>query len=578
MKKKLLKMKMRSKFLIASISVFLIFILVTVFIWAASFSNHTQKASSDNLYAIINASNNIFEAYLKDVYNTMTLLSIDSGNSVNKNIVSLIENDNLSDIQLVEYVNNSQDYLLSLCSFKENLHGLTVSSFDEHIVTYGVHLSFDDLKVMDWYNQIESMQKDSVIFIEPHTSNLRDKSGNSDVISIVRPITSGRKVIGFVMADISMDVFDDFFIIAPDTDLSLTIYDNESGKIIVNKGKDINATTDNQFKQYLSENDIFHVSTLSDFTKWTIVGSISSSTLTKELQSVFSKLIFITLTILLLFVLAIFSFSRMLTRNIEKLTKAVISISEDNLAIDIDIHSKDEVEELYHQFQHMLTRIDTLISRIHTTENQKRTYEIKAMQAQINPHFLHNTLNTIKFLANLQGIKNISETAENLSRILKINLDFREKITFKEEKEYLERYIDIQSYRYTNAFQFKIICDDDVLNCYIPKLLIQPILENALTHGISEKENGVVTIKIYELSDDIFITVSDNGRGMTKEKLASVLKDHSSAKHIGLRNVHDRIQLYYGNNYGISIDSQLGIYTNVEIVIPKQETEGKINV
>lgn len=573
MKQKKFKFKIRSKFLMVSISVFIIFILITMFIWATSLINHTEKTSSDNLYGIINASNNIFEAYLKDIYNTMTLISIDTGTSVNKNIVSLIENDNLSDAQLVEYINTSQDYLLSLCSFKENLYGLTVSSFDDHIVTYGVHLSFEDLKGMYWYDQIESMQKDSIIFIEPHTSNLRDKTGNSDVISIVRPITSAGNVIGFVMADISMDVFDDFFIIAPDTDLSLTIYNNESGKIIVNKGKEIIASTDVQLKQYLSDSNIFHVSTLSDFTKWTIVGSISSDSLTKELMSVFRRLTFITLVILLLFILAILSFSKMLTKNIEKLTKAIMLISEDNLAIDINIHSNDEVEELYLQFQNMLTRISTLISKIHTTEDQKRTYEIKAMQAQINPHFLHNTLNTIKFLANLQGISNISKTAENLSRILKINLDFREKITFQEEKEYLERYVDIQSYRYTNNFQFKIISDDDVLNCFIPKLLIQPVLENALIHGISEKENGVVIVKIYTMDNDIVITVSDNGCGMTHAKLDNMLKHHSSAKHIGLKNVHDRIRLYYGNNYGVKIDSQLGLYTNVEIVIPRQETE-----
>lgn len=569
--------KIRSKFILVSIITFLIFIILTMFLWGISIEKYTKKVAADNIYAITNASNNYFDGYLKDIYNMMTLISIDSGNDVNNNIISLLDNDDLSDVELVKYRKTAQDYLISLCSFKEHLSGLTVSNFSEHIVSYGVYLPYSELEKLPWYYQIKSMDKDSLLFIEPHTSNSRDISGNSDVISIVRPVVSSNKVVGFVMADIDITIFEAFFIISPNTDLSLTIHNDLSGKIITHIGEELYLQNSSDFNQYLTSKNIFHVSSTSDFTGWTTVGSMPSDILTSELISVFKQLIFFTLLIFLVFTITIYGSTSILTKDVENLTNAVKSVTQDNLDINIDVHSNDEIEELYIQFKKMLDRINKQIIEIQETENQKRIFEIRAMQAQINPHFLHNVLNTINFLAKLQGIKNISQISENISFILKINMDIHTMITIKEEQEYLEKYVEIQSYRYTNNFQCNIICDPNIHDYYIPKLIIQPLLENSIVHGIADQSDGIISIKIYEIDNSIHISISDNGCGMTQDKIDSIIHTEPSGNHIGLYNVYNRIPLYFGKEYALTIDSQSDIYTTIEFKIPKIEEKDLMN-
>lgn len=576
-------LNIRTKYLLATLILFSVFFFLNSNFWYENFSKEAKRTSVERINSVIGSSNSILESYLKDIYNIATLVSIDSVNELNTNITTLLSNPNLSNQELFTYRKSAQDFLVNLCSFKTYLYGMTISDFEGNTINYGVTLPFNDLKSMDWFSKITSMKKDSVIFITPHTSNLRDLTGNSDVISIARPVMSGNKVIGFVLADIKTDIFNDFFNLASNSGISIILLDNQSKEIILNSNQgnlsDFVADIGN-YEEYLSKpnaqfyysskkNNVFMISSKSDFTGWTTVGAISTHSMMSNFNSIVKQSNLISFLLWFISLLIIFSISIMLTRNLQSLSTAVKRIDKDYLDIDIKITSNDEVRELYNQFRSMLTRIRMLVSEIRFTESQKRRSEIQALQAQINPHFLHNTLSTIKFLANLQGSDNISNTAENLSNMLRINMDMRTMITIKEEIDYLNNYLGIQTYRFAGNFKSQIICEENLFHYHIPKLLLQPIIENALYHGIANKKEGIILVKFYEDVSHLVVRVSDNGVGLDSIEINRILCSEASDEHIGLSNINKRIQLYFGESYGLTIDSQPGIYTYVEVTIPK---------
>lgn len=272
--------------------------------------------------------------------------------------------------------------------------------------------------------------------------------------------------------------------------------------------------------------------------------------------------------------------SSVITRPIRKLMRNITLVEKgsfDNLPL---INSNDEIGQLSQRFNQMSSELKQLVTRIQKEEKEKAQAEIRALQSQINPHFLYNTLGSVKWIASMQKADKIVEMTEALISILRYTARHeRAMVTLREEIDNIRNYIVIQNVRYYNRFQLRIRVDEGLLNNMMPKLILQPIVENAIFHGLAEMEDeGIITVRAYRYEEGVRIEVQDNGVGIdekTYEWLQQELHaaDNAQATGIGLPNVHRRIQLHYGDRYGIRIYSTPGQGATFVISLPDTTEE-----
>jgi two-component system sensor histidine kinase YesM len=300
-----------------------------------------------------------------------------------------------------------------------------------------------------------------------------------------------------------------------------------------------------------------------------------------------------TFSIILIFtaiafsVVAAWGLSKSIYTPIKKLHDVTTTITKNDLQALVTSDNKDEITELGMNFNIMIGKIRELLdSKIKEQENLKKA-ELRALQAQINPHFLYNTLDTIIWMAEAKKNDQVIEIVGALSSFFRISLSKgKDWITIEEEVERTRSYLTIQKMRYRDILDFKIEVEPEVLHNTILKLILQPLVENALYHGIKNKRGGgtIILRAKQENQDEVLLEVEDDGIGFTPEKLAQLqeeLADDSGDIRLesgfGIGNVNKRIRLYYGKQYGVSIKSEYYTGTCVTLVIPaiKGETDQK---
>ncbi len=269
-------------------------------------------------------------------------------------------------------------------------------------------------------------------------------------------------------------------------------------------------------------------------------------------------------------------FSSSFTRPIEEVIKKIQYIAEGNFDYRHDIGpGGKKFELLYQNLYKMENDIKKMIEENRRKEKEKRRLELSMLQMQINPHFLYNTLSSIKWMAVFQRAKGIESMVNSLGIVLQASYSkMDEFVTLDEELDILGHYLNIQKIRYQGKIQMNLICkNQQLLSCYVPRFILQPVVENAVFHGIAPKDGeGEIKIIIAEEPGNLKITVEDNGVGMDETVLENVLKRSKGERqgHIGFANVHSRIQLIYGSEYGVHVESLKGKYTKVRIIMPKQ--------
>lgn len=297
--------------------------------------------------------------------------------------------------------------------------------------------------------------------------------------------------------------------------------------------------------------------------------SLNPDAIRATLGLVFVSSIVIGLSLSLLFI-------RYLTRPIMRLIAHMDSISSGNFARNPDIESNDELGIIGRQINEMSSHVSDLMENRIRDEQEKMNLEIKMLQAQINPHFLYNTLDSIKWIATMQHNAGIVKVVSALSSLLKnMAKGFNEKVTVRQELDFLDNYITIEKIRYIELFDVEISVDDPSLyDARIIKLTLQPLVENSIFSGIEPSgKPGLIQIHIFSKEQVLYISIRDNGVGISEENIARMLTDTSRvAKNymsgIGLPNVDRRIKLVYGPEYGLEIDSKVGLYTCVTVSIP----------
>ncbi len=243
---------------------------------------------------------------------------------------------------------------------------------------------------------------------------------------------------------------------------------------------------------------------------------------------------------------------------------------------DIYIGGSSEIRHLGYSVQRSYERIETLMEEIIRQQNERRKSELDALQSQINPHFLYNTLESITWMVEAQKNEEAVIMISELAKLLRVSLSRGKTIIpVKDELQHSRSYMNIQLVRYKERFQMEFQTDKEIEDYCIVKLVIQPILENAIYYGVGnmdEDDEGKITVRGEKKEDDIYITIEDNGMGMRKEVLENILKDNNKVpKHgsgVGVINVHSRIQLMFGEQYGLEIYSEPDEGTRVVIHIP----------
>lgn len=276
--------------------------------------------------------------------------------------------------------------------------------------------------------------------------------------------------------------------------------------------------------------------------------------------------------VLIIFILGM-AFSRLFTRKIEMLTENMDQVNHGSREVTVTSDAEDEVGVLIRSFRRMMGEIDRLISEVYENKIALKEFELKALTAQINPHFLYNSLSIINWMAIKSGQKEISKVTLDLSTFYRTALSKGEDmVTVENCIRNIEAYLSIQLVMHDNDFTVEWKIDPQVKAEKVPKLILQPVVENALEHGLDVKEEGdkILLLSFLDAGDAVLLRVEDNGMGMEQSVAESLVT--YQAEGYGLKNVNDRICLLYGEEYKIRITSSVGKGTVVEMRIPKGET------
>jgi len=308
---------------------------------------------------------------------------------------------------------------------------------------------------------------------------------------------------------------------------------------------------------------------------WYVVSTIPFSYLNRETGQIAKDIMGVSLIIFLLAVFLSYIFTKSISDPLNNLVEAMNQVEEGNLEVKIDDQAQDELAEAGSNFNQMVEELKDLLEDVKEKEKQKSNLEFKALQAQINPHFLSNILNTARLLADMQNADNLENFLSSVINLLHLSMNNKEDfITVKKEVKYLKSYLNIQQFRLHNKFDVKFEIEENLMNYKIPRFLLQPVVENSIIHGISAKSGqGLIEIKGFIQNEQVIFTITDDGTGMSESEIENLLNEKKDNKNqfsgIGINNVKERIELYFGREYGIEIESLKSYFTTVKIILPE---------
>ena len=319
----------------------------------------------------------------------------------------------------------------------------------------------------------------------------------------------------------------------------------------------------------------------SEKTGWTVVDCTNVKELLSKSRQ--AQSVYVLTAIILVIVALLFSrfMARSITLPIQKLRDSMKKVQEGDFSVsDVVVDSRNEIGSLTKSFDVMTHRIHELMEQNVHEQEEKRKSELKALQSQINPHFLYNTLDSIIWMAEGKKNEEVVLMTASLARLLRQSISNEDEVVpIANEVEYARGYLTIQKMRYKDKLEFQIEVDSSILYIPLIKLVLQPIIENAIYHGLKYKESkGLLIVKGFMKDGNAVLQVSDDGVGMDEETLAHIYDKHKVNYHsngVGVYNVQKRLKLYYGEDYGITYTSELGKGTTATITIPGRQ-EGQI--
>ena len=321
---------------------------------------------------------------------------------------------------------------------------------------------------------------------------------------------------------------------------------------------------------------VLEITLQSDVTGWSIVGVAYLEELQENPYQMYAMYISVAVLTIAVAILLAIVLTRTITKPIYHLSDVMKQVEQGDFSVRSNVVGKNEVAQLSKNVNHMIVHTRDLMGQLVQEEEQKRQREWMILQAQIKPHFIYNTLESVIWMCRSGQTEEAAEMTSALAVLLRRSIgSAREIITVEEEINHIESYLVIQKMRYKEKLAYNLDIDPETLSCHIPRLIVQPLVENAIYHGIKIKEKGgFVSITTMADENGLLITVEDDGVGMTEEKIGQLFTDAArTGGGIGVRNVNDRIKTYLGDQYGLTFYSEPDKGTTAMLRLPMNHEE-----
>ncbi|MFP4662156.1 MAG: sensor histidine kinase [Halanaerobiales bacterium] len=434
----------------------------------------------------------------------------------------------------------------------------------------------------EWFNQVIS-DPDKLHIIYGQTKKRADNTVSTP-ISIVKVLKEFRGIDRYIkILEIELDAKNIVNLIEAENMKGSSFIQREDGNLIF---ADSSMTFEGESWHYINNNQDNIIQESIDKTfNWTITSVIDMEDLREALREPRNNIIFLTSMSLLLSSLIILLIYRSFYVRLNALSEHVRSLDQQDFTKQYKgFQGKDEIGSLIRAYNRMVRKIKTLIMDVYDAKLEqshikleKKQAEINALQSQMNPHFLFNTLESIRMKSLEKGEKETADVIKYLARSFRRMISFQQEwIRVSEEVAYLKEFLKIQKYRFGSEFEYTLDVAPETQNIKIPKLIVQPFVENACIHGIEGiEEVGKVFVKLYTRNNRLHCIIKDNGIGIKEEKLKYLMQQLNNrnlhGKNIGMENIYRRLELYYGKEFNISIESEEGKGTTVILIIPLEE-------
>ncbi|WP_158560894.1 sensor histidine kinase [Paenibacillus contaminans] len=582
---KFLDLKLRTKFLLSFAVMILLTVLMISFVnYYVSVSAIKRNTAAFSEYLIEQIGINL-EKQTKDIEEHVFQQFRNS--ALNKTL-SIPENSGTNDL----FVKNTAitEFMRDLLFSKD--YYLSVMVID----TAGNRFDIERSTVQNYNKDLENVDTD---MIQDKRGRASWIPGNSNVIFMEKAVydVASSQYAGIIIVGVDSKVFSGIYTNVNElTQGNIVILNEELEPLLFNK-------LVSKPSLYFVENEMYannpiptqgfqfegeaYLSTIitTNYDKWTVVQVIAVNELTRGTDVIKVWTIStILVSLLIAFILAAF-ISRNITGNVRMLLQSMTHFSMDFTHKVIVPRGRDEVGMLAEKFNSMAEKISELIHTVYTEKllKQKAEYrtlqfEYKALQAQINPHFLYNTLESIHSLAKLRGDEQVGDMIYLLGKLLRESIGKKgDIIRLQEEVDYIRNYLSIHKIIYGHRIEVNYYFDESLMHLMVPKFILQPLVENSIKHGIEEKPGkGIVSLGCWTMEDDLYLEVSDNGVGIDEETKKHLLNPSEHAKlkqkdkhtNVGIISVHKRIQILYGEEYGLSIMSEVDQGTTIRIRLP----------
>ena len=587
----LLNVSLRTRMVLSNIVValipFLIFSIVSGFV----FLDHAQKTAEEHSVQLIHQVSNSMDVYVETIEKMVNYIQLELQDTP----FFTMESEGASGWD------SETAYIRSVLENVANSHrevaGIFIATKEDLYVSTGMsRISRDPFQNERWYREAsENPEEIQLISVVTGRNIVTNRSYSiDDVFSLAKAVQDPEtgEVLGVILLDIRHDIIQSSingvtigekgFVFVMDQEDNI-VYTPVNGIVYRVNPKWVKAMEPMSVQIQGGSYQIR--SELSPYTGWRTVGVFSMDEVMSSVNTIVYILFTCVIISLVLVVIVSFKFSRTLTNPIFKLKRLMKQAESGDLTVRFNFQHNDEIGELGQSFNHMIARIDQLIQMVYVEQENKRTAEMKSLQEQIKPHFLYNTLDTISWMARDYDAEDIVRLVDALTNMFRIGLSHgKDIITVKEEITHVSNYLYIQKIRYKDKLNYVIHVDESLYAIEVPKLILQPLVENAIYHGVKAKRGGgTITITGVPEGENLVFTVQDNGAGMPQEKVEELNRRMSERsvldeqKSFGLFYIRERIQLCYGTGYGVHVESTLGEGTRVTITLPLYQKPKKFD-
>jgi two-component system, sensor histidine kinase YesM len=450
-----------------------------------------------------------------------------------------------------------------------------------------------DLYLEDWFKELNNIKGYETVWIRSQPTMFKtEKPINPYQISVARTLRDeSLNIYGYVIVTIMENKINQVFENMNGNEDMILL---DSSNHIVSHTNDSRIGEQFQYSDQLTEensSNIFRISRKEyliaeqkiSLTGWKLVSLIPYKQATNKINAIFNKLFIVQIVSFTIFLILMTYFLRTITKPIVRLGNVADLVQQGNLNIRSHIQSKDEIGRLSASFDQMLNRINDMIRDITDTQERKRKAELDMLQAQINPHFLFNVLNSIRMKVMVKGDKESANMISSLSKLLRMTISKdKEIITFQEEVQIVLDFINIMNMRQKEKVNVEITIHEEANLIMIPRFILQPIIENSIIHGLNQSA-GKIIVNAEMTENEVIIIIEDNGGGMDEQTLFQLRRklihsntlDNSTSKNnkgfssIGISNVYERMYMTFGQEFKMDIKSELGKGTQVIMSIPK---------